>query len=300
MKKHFMLSFTSFFNKPLVKAFVLAILAILLSISFAFLGDWSPNQPSFTFKILFWGLCCFLYVTFTIFYATAEANERRLASIRQRQLSTFENLIISIISICETNANDINTCIRVVRDSNIINLNIWSFRKACKLICEHIFDNLCNLGNSKKYGVSYVQLIEDHLEDSVEMIAYANQNRHRPTVFGKKRSFINIDQKSAYFDLCMFNEAKADNYIAMGVDEVDKIFVRNRQKHHLFIGIPVFCADKKMIGLLEIVGFDDSMLGCTTKEELEEVANKFLVPYANVFLLLHKMEKALLAGTSAQ
>ena len=53
-----------------------------------------------------------------------------------------------------------------------------------------------------------------------------------------------------------------------------------------------------MIGLLEIVGLDNSMLSCVSKEELEEVTNKFLVPYANVFLLLHKMERALLVGTN--
>ena len=53
-----------------------------------------------------------------------------------------------------------------------------------------------------------------------------------------------------------------------------------------------------MIGLLEVIGFDDTKLGCVTREEAEEITNKYLVPYANVFLLLHKMEKALLAGTS--
>lgn len=103
---------------------------------------------------------------------------------------------------------------------------------------------------------------------------------------------------SAYYDLCLFTEAKSDNSIYMGTSEVDKVFVRSRGKYHLYIGIPVFCADKKMIGLLEVVGLDDSMLSCASKEELDEATNKFLVPYAKIFLLLHKMEKALLVGTS--
>lgn len=52
-----------------------------------------------------------------------------------------------------------------------------------------------------------------------------------------------------------------------------------------------------MIGLLEVVGLDDSMLSCASKEELDKATNKFLLPYAKIFLLLHKMEKALLVGT---
>ena len=145
----------------------------------------------------------------------------------------------------------------------------------------------------------YVKLVEDDgVEDKVEMIAYANQNRHKPSILGRKRKFKDIDTSSAYHDLRLFNEAKSDNSIYMGASEVDKVFVRNGGKHHLYIGIPVFCDSKKMIGLLEVVGLDDSMLGCTSREELDEATNKFLVPYANVFLLLHKMEKALLVGTA--
>ena len=68
----------------------------------------------------------------------------------------------------------------------------------------------------------------------------------------------------------------------------------------MYVGIPVFCDDDKMVGLLEIVGLDDTKFRCKSKDEVEEIVNKFLVPYANVFLLLQKLEKALLAGTKAK
>ena len=130
------------------------------------------------------------------------------------------------------------------------------------------------------------------------MFEYANQNRQAPSVYDKPRQFKDIDIKTAYHDVKLFSEGKSDIDIRMGVKEVDDVFLRGRGKYHLYIGIPVFCDDKKMIGLLEVIALDETMLGCTTKEELEEIVSKYLVPYANIFLLMHKMEKALLVGTS--
>lgn len=290
----------TFLKKPHIKNIIIAIFATLVTITVAILGNWSPSQSHFTLKLGGFFVCIILYLLIMGIYTRVEINDRRTAEIQQRQVSTFEDLVISIISICGTNASDINTCIHDVQKTKKIDLNKWSFNKASWLICEHIYNNICKLGNSKKYAVAYVKLIEDGAEDQVEMIAYANQNRHKPTVFGKKRRFKGIDLERSYHDLCLFNKARSDNDIAMGADEVNKIFVQNKGnagKRVLYIGIPVFCDNRKMIGLLEIVGLDNSMLSCTSKEELEEATNKFLVPYASVFLLLHKMERALLAGT---
>lgn len=291
----------AFLKKPPVKNIIIAIFATLVTITVAILGNWSPSQVYFPLKLGGFIVCTAVYLVIMGIYTRVEVNDRRAAEIQQRQVSTFEDLVISIISICGTNASDINTCIHDVQKTKKIDLNIWSFNKASWLICEHIYNNICKLGNSKKYAVAYVKLIEDDgAEDQVEMIAYANQNRHKPTVFGKKRCFKGIDLDSSYHDLCLFNKARSDNDIAMGTDEVNEIFVQNKGnagKRFLYIGIPVFCDNRKMIGLLEIIGLDNSMLSCISKEELEEATNKFLVPYASVFLLVHKMERALLAGT---
>lgn len=295
-----MKSLKVFFLRPPVKNVVIALLTTAVSVCVALLGNWSSSQAFFLPKIIAFGICVAIYVVILAAYTTAEVNQRRSLEILQRQVSTFEDLIISIISICETNAADINDCIHRVIETNEIDLGLWSFKKACRSICGYIYGNICKLGDSKKYGVAYIKLVEgDGVENKVEMIAYANQNKHKPSILGVQRQFKDIDLATAYHDLCLFSAAKSDNNICMGVTEVDKIFVRNKGKHHLYIGIPVFCDNNKMIGLLEIVGLDDTMLGCITKEELEEVTNKFLVPYANVFLLLHKMEKALLVGTTA-
>ena len=60
------------------------------------------------------------------------------------------------------------------------------------------------------------------------------------------------------------------------------------------MAIPVFCNESKMIGLLEIVCLKKTVLA-DTEEELNEIISKYFVPYANLTLLLYKLEKSLLA-----
>lgn len=296
----------AFITKPVVRAIVIALLTVLVGLITSSLGSWDSSQSYFIAKVVAFFIIVVAYILFTGYYTKNDVNQRRSYEVLQHQLDTFEDLIISIISICETTASDVNTCIHLVNEKHVIDPNIWNYEKACKLVCERIYDNICKLSGSKKYGVAYIRLVEDDLpEDKIEMIAYANQNRHKPTIFKKKRQFKNVDLKNAYHDLCLFEKSKADSDIRVGVDEVNEIFAydskeeanKNRGKYHLYVGIPVFCDNRKMIGLLEVVGLDDTKFKCITKEEVEEVSNKFLVPYANIFLLLHKMEKALLAGT---
>lgn len=296
----------AFFVKPVVRAVVIALLTTFIGLITSTIGAWDITQPYFIPKLISIIVVIIVYISFTGFYAKNDVNQRRSYEVLQNQLDTFEDLVISIILICETTASDVNKCIHLVNEKHVIDPNIWNYEKACKLVCERIYDNICRLSESKKYGVAYIRLIEDdNCEDKIEMIAYANQNRHKPTIFKKKRQFKNVDLKNAYHDICLFEKAKSDSDIRVGVDEVNSIFAydskeksnKNREKYHLYVGIPVFCDNRKMIGLLEVVGLDDTKFKCITRQEVEEVANKFLVPYANIFLLLHKMEKALLAGT---
>lgn len=72
-----------------------------------------------------------------------------------------------------------NACIHRAIETKEIGLGIWYFEKACRDLCKYIYDNACELGNSKKYAIAYVKLVEDdEIGDKVEMGAYANQNMH--------------------------------------------------------------------------------------------------------------------------
>lgn len=86
----------------------------------------------------------------------------------------------------------------------------------------------------------------------------------------------------------------------MGVGEVNKVVVNNNGRFHLHIGIPVFCEEDKMIGLIDIFGTDDSFLGSHNEEELKERINKFIVPFISIAVLLHKIERAIFLGATTK
>lgn len=298
VEERLMAKFISFLTRPPIKNTIIALLGFLESISIALLGDLSWKQPHFVHKTVFLVVITALNLIAIIVFTTKEVNQRRAIAELKRQNTNYENLVMSLNVICSTNSDEINECIHRVYANSTIDLGLWSFEKACRAICLCIFNNIKSFSSNSGYEVAYIKLIEDRFEqDSVKMVAYANPTHSKPKIFNKVRSFKDIDTDSAYHDLILFNQGNSNLSIGMGVNEVDEMFIHNKKHYHMYIGIPVFCNDTKMIGLLEIVGCDDSMLGCLTKAELEDFTNKFLVPYAKMLLLLHKMEKALLAGT---
>lgn len=300
--------------KPVVKAVIMTLFTTAISILVGMLGTWDSNLPGFWGKLIGLAVVVILYMVILAWYATAEVNRRRTIEVLEQQVEAFTDMVINIIAACETNASDINRCIHRVNDTHKIDPNIWDFKKASRGLCKLIYDSICKLGKSREYGVAYVALEEGTTtEDTVRMIAYANKNMHSPSVYGRVRCFADVDwNDNAYHDLRLFFKGSrglgggTSNDIRWGVDEVQAVFryssqeamIRSQRKYHTYIGIPVFCDNRKMVGLLEVVGMDETKFGCLTKKELEEVADKLLVPYANLFLLIHKMEKALFAGVS--
>lgn len=302
----------NFFLKPWVKTIIITAFTTAISILVGMLGTWNKDQPNFIGKIIALVAVVVIYTITLICYTTAEVNRRRKVEELERQVEAFTDLVINFISACEMNAADINQCIHHVNETHQINPNIWNFKKSSRMLCRQIYDSICRLGNSRNYAVAYVALDEDAADkDTVKLIAYANKNMHSPSIFDRPRRFGDAwDIADAYHDLKLFCKASrglggaTSNDVLWGTDEIGKAFrypsqeamARNQGKYHAYVGIPVFCDNRKMVGLLEVIGLDESKFGCLTKKELEEVADKLLVPYANLFLLIHKMEKALLAG----
>lgn len=292
-------------NRPVVKNILLGVLVLIIGGICSALGSWDfENDKYIVAKII--ALIVFLagYIFFLAYYATKEVNTNRVIGELEKQNKAFEDAMVGIISICEQSSKNINTIIHEVIDKGVINLHIWSFDIGCRLICEKLYNLLCNLhGSSKDFGVCYVRLVEgEEKEDEVYMNAFFNQNLSEPSIHKRRRK---INDKNGYHDLELFEKNKADIEIVIGKDNINQLFSwdsnesrrRNRKKYNQYIAIPVFCSKEaggKMVGLLEIVCLHDTELA-KTEEEIKEIASKYFVPYAYLLLLLHKLEKAILA-----
>lgn len=292
-------------KRPILKNALLGGLTIVIGILSSSLGSGQISEiayfPKKVIALVVLGAC---YILLLAFYGTSEVNDRRTLEERAKQLSALELALSNVSAVCIENASDVNKCIHQILDSGQANLNQWSFDAACMKFCTYIYRSLSILGNnSKDFGVAYIRLVEDQEpEREIYMNGFANQNSFAPTIFGKKRRINQQSSLEDYHDVELFRQGKQEIEIIIGSEEIDKVFaytskdsrIKNKDKYNQYIGIPVFCNNEKMVGLLEIVCFNEAKIGLTYKE-LDEVAKKFLVPYSYLFLLLHKLEKALLA-----
>lgn len=292
----------NFINRSSVKSIIIATLTALVSISINLLENWNPNQNFFKCKLAFFIITVTLDLLILGYYTTTEVNEKRVNETLKHQISVYKKLLVHIVSICKNSSSEINDCIHNVQAKNKINLKIWSFNKECTKICNLVYETICGICNSENYEVSYIRLIEDdNYKNTVFMNAYANQNYSPPSICWKPRCFDEINE-SSYHDLELFKRESSNIDIILGCENIKNQFGYNSKikraysKYSQYIGIPIFCDDKKMIGLLQVVSLNNARIGLS-KDEIHEIASKYLIPYTHMLLLLHKTERALLVGT---
>lgn len=289
-------------NKPQVKNILLSIPGLIIGALCSALGSWDTRNTFFWIKVACALIFLVVYIILLVFYSTNEVNERRVKKILEEQIKAYEEVMIGIDNICKECSNGVSSAIHEILEEGKYKFKIWNFDKACMLICSQLYNLIVQLnGGSKDIGIAYIKLEENEKpETKIKMCGFANQNMHKPSIYGKSRPFNNDDDRN-YHDTDLFRAGKSDIEIIMGSDKIDEVFSYttkqsrkvNKEKYNQYIAIPVICDDIKMVGLLQIVCFNDTKLAATEKELLE-LASKYFVPYSYLMLLLHKMEKALL------
>lgn len=291
-----------FLKKPQVKNVLLGVLTLVIGAFCSALGSWDKLTTSFWIKVSIAIILTIIYIVLLIFYSTSEVNERRIKEILEHKVKAYEEIMVGIDLICKQSASDVNSVIHEIMDEGYFNPKVWNFDKASRGVCWRIYALLGHLSEgSKDFVVSYVKLEEDTKpEIEISMNAFANQDMHKPSIYGIKRR-IDTDDDRNYHDVELFRLGKSDIEVIIGSEKIDEVFSynskqdrkKNKKKYNQYIAIPVFCNDTKMIGLLEIVCLNETQLGIN-EVEVREIASKYLVPYSYLMLLLHKLEKALI------
>lgn len=289
-----------FFNKTFIKSFILGGLTLYIGGVCSALGIWDfENDKAMPMKIFMLITGVVLYIIALAYYSVYEINMNKVLRLYKVQNEAFEDLMSGVMSSCKYCANGANEIIHAIINNGEADLKLWNFDKACQWVCDNVYDLLCKLGDGREFEVIYDRLVEDRRpEEFIYTNAYANKNKRKPSVYLQKRKFVDDD----YHDSELFREGDSDLEVVIGTDEIDKIFGhrskekrnKNKSKYSQYIAIPVFCNDEKMVGLFEIVCLNKTKLG-DTKDEIEEIVSRYFIPYSFLLLVMHKLEKALLA-----
>jgi hypothetical protein len=288
----------SFLINPVTKATITGTLAALLTILSAY------QFFKHTWLII---ISVLVYISVIAIFARFETNYFSLCKSLELENKTYEDALRSINSICRTSAKMINEQIHDIQDTGTLDGNRWNFQIACDLVCEQILSSLNLLLKTGKQlpniTVGYVKLNEEKgTNDTIQLFSFCqNRNNKMPTILHKDR---NIHSRFEYHDSELFQKQFDEPELLLTPEEVQDTFIyrkgTSRRKYKQFIGVPIYCDrdnGSKMVGLLEVV--------CLSKlyfpkdiETSKGYVDNLLLPYAYLLLILHKMEKALVAAPS--
>lgn len=301
--------------RPPVKATILGILTFLFGVI--------CNYTVGSGKIWRWILLvvfCIVNICILAAYAKAEESmdhklqnakeelEKKNNELEDLQFTNeaFSKAMQGIATVCKFSAKNANIQIHEIIDKKRIDCKAWNFDLASDTICESIYTNIIEqLGITKASDgivdieVGYVKLVEDNLtapgERKISLCGYYHPTRNGPKILGRPRAI----EKEGYHDAALFYDASDQPDIRINSTAVLTVFQKSDGKDYSqYLGIPVFCATQnktsKMVGLLQVVCHGDSTLSDSV-EQIQTLANTFFAPYANLFLLLFKMDKALRA-----
>lgn len=303
-----------FFTRPIVKAAVIGV----LTASFGVLCNWTVGSGMWWRWPIFVAFSIFNIVILCLYAKTEKSFERELDKIKQ-QLDTanaeikdleftneaFSNAMQGITAICKYSAKNANIQIHEIIDRKRLDCKTWNFDLASDTVCESIYENIIQKLSIPKakdgivdVEIGYVKLIEETSnqdEKYISLCGYHHPTRNGPKILGKNR----LVEDKAYHDALLFYADNDQPDIQLNASAVQGVFKDGDGKDYSqYLGIPVFCStqkkNSKMIGLLQIVCHGNSTLA-ENEDEMKTIANTFFTPYAYMFLLLYKMDKALRA-----
>ena len=224
-------------------------------------------------------------------------------------LTTYSTSMQGIAEICKFCAQKANVQIHEIIEHSRLDCITWNFDVACDMVCQAIYNYILKQSNITPTDgeiidieVAYVKLIESDWQKQEQakricLCGHYHPTRNGPKILGKRR----IISEDGYRDAQLFFSNVDDPDILLDEGEIKKAFKLRQEKtydYSQYLGIPVFCLTSentsKMVGLLEIICHGKSVLS-HSRDNIASMANHLFAPYAYLFLLLFKMEKALRA-----
>lgn len=297
-----------FFLKPPVKACLLGMLTIIVGI----LSNVATSKGIWWVWAVFGVLAVSDIVTLFLYAKADNSLLKELDETKEycnaisTSLQSYVTSLQGVTEICKFCAQKANVQVHEIIEKSRLDCTTWNFDVASESVCKAIYEYvLKNFGVEETDAgivdieVAYVKLEEgnkrQNLPDRISLCGHYHPTRNGPKIQGKKRD---IDQ-NGYYDAQLFYKNVDSPDILLNPDEIQSAFKgKNNNDRSQFLGIPVFCSTSdntsKMVGLLEIVCHGKSILS-TDRVMLEKMANLIFTPYAYLFLLLFKMDKALKA-----
>lgn len=242
--------------------------------------------------IVLYGFCVYRYSK--IEKNTDEKLEKseRENEILKAQNNVYQKNSVLLTSLFNSVASEVNKIANELKQKP--KLEKWNYKVSSKLICNAVYETLCSLTGKDDFSVNIVvyDFKAKGKSKNIKMIAEKSKFETPSDTFEKT---MYMSSNKDFYAVKMFNKNSNSLAILTTNEEIKEKFVFSEDKkehpyYTQYVGIPIHCDSNKMVSLLQISSLNDAYIG-TTKEDIINNINNFILPFTYLSLLNNKIEK---------
>lgn len=275
-----------FLKKVQVKSFILTVLPILIGILVPMLLD----EGIITKKgivLLFLSIILSVGEIFAIIlYGKMDKKYSDYEEVNQK----YKALVASYKNINDIVLNSADDIYKAIKLSGFSKdyIDYEHLKSNCDAICTSVYELLNTLSSKEdKYTVSIILKVTKEDEEGYITISRKSYSSYRP---GSFNTFISKTKVKGYhYDKLFEIDNKEPNYLDTK-EKIQGAFLNPKLEYSQYIGIPIICSGNKMIGLLQVISCEESLLA-TNEHGLKELYNNYLCLYPSLILISDKVEQ---------
>ena len=285
---------SNFLNNLIVKTILLTVLPIAYGVFFPLSIENKDKWKNWNL-ILF--VCIFLVIVHIILivkYTRAEKRQSEIVKSNEKtphELKRLKKIMKLANKIISDNSTKLYSIVK--RDSlhrihsDIIDWN-WMQAKGDEIVntAYEIIKDVSEFGN--EFSVSIIlKKREDNIDGFTMLSRCVYSDIHTPRIY---RSFISNSDADKYFYKQLIDSKPTRPKILMDTREIEGKFQEyGTVKYRQYIAIPIACSGNNTIGILQIVGYNKSIIS-KDRKKIEELCDQYFMTLVNLLVLSDKSE----------
>lgn len=170
-----------------------------------------------------------------------------------------------------------------------VEITDWSMvKERCDDVCKCTYEFTRKIATrGDKFSVSIFLKKVENEENYYNMISRISYDGHCPASYNVFRKESEI---ASYYYVGLFKKSITKPSILATKEAIEGAFCdTDGVNYSQYVAIPIACTGNKMIALLQIVAYEDSIIA-KDRDEIEKIAGNYLSSYTNLVLLTDKVD----------
>ena len=181
---------------------------------------------------------------------------------------------------------------KVIAKVGHVEITDWArIKNNCDTVCRIVFEFLKGIAlKGDQFSVSVFFKRTGVRGNEYNMISRISYDNHNPASYNVFRA---EEEVKSYYYKRLFDDQITRPAILCSKEEIEVAFYNcDGVNYSQYVAIPVACLGNKMIAILQIVSYNDSVIA-KDRKSIQKVVDDYLSAYANLILLADKVENVI-------